>query len=605
MNRPTTNALPPRSLCFLGTCSLWLQANMHITDPLDALCVVELVCDMERRRGRHDDEDGSPTCRCRRAQERTSALTHAVTQLMDQDRLLLRLAMRHAGVTLGQDAAWTWGVLDVFLPARTLVDVLDILLETTSTLASWVEPYRASLTEACGGATLLAMHRQFVSSQISPHLVAQLAPADLVLVHALDLLPDTPLTPFALFVPTFNDALDICPFLVDRSPVRLQHARVMYHAVMPLVVSSDAARDTVDGYAATHVSSPAWLHLKRAELRVSLGASHTAAAAPWPADVGRLSSSLPLLVHCSRVAASPYPHMSLVPDLPIDAGSVPNLVECERGNVPIILSVPHGGSAACRLYGTWQKEHLHMRKPSQTSRKRFTMLADALTVHVGAASVEAFEARTGGLRPYLVIAKFHRKFVDVNRAVDDDAYVPKALAARMYAHYHSTLAHVLQEIWMRFPMHDPLLLDIHGQRAKSDAVLGISNVESKEMLYMGTRNGRTLHAPCHRAFVGDLDTALRDEGWRGTYPKDSAAPERREFLGGYIVQTYGMDKSGADAIQLEMGTHLRGTEMMDVETCVAQRKRTASAMAATMEKHLIRSGFIGPPRPPSASACKL
>ncbi|RQM11746.1 hypothetical protein B5M09_004483 [Aphanomyces astaci] len=111
------------------------------------------------------------------------------------------------------------------------------------------------------------------------------------------------------------------------------------------------------------------------------------------------------------------------------------------------------------------------------------------------ACTETAATLDGNMQPYMVLAKFHRKFVDVNRAIHDDAYVPKkALAARMYAHYHSTLVHVLQDMWLRFPMFDPLLLDIHGQRAKTCPTLGISAVESKDILYTGTRNGRTLHS---------------------------------------------------------------------------------------------------------------
>jgi len=59
--------------------------------------------------------------------------------------------------------------------------------------------------------------------------------------------------------------------------------------------------------------------------------------------------------------------------------------------------------------------------------------------------------------------------------------------------YFRTIIHALQEIWLRFPMFDPLLLDIHGQKASSCPQLNIPSTQSKDLLYIGTQNGATVY----------------------------------------------------------------------------------------------------------------
>ncbi|KAH9111866.1 hypothetical protein AeMF1_013680 [Aphanomyces euteiches] len=578
MERATT---PDAAL--LRECSLYLQAQLLSDAQVDVLHILQLICAKFRAE--------TPPASL------VSELSPIVDDLLAQENQLLNIALRHLSLRLAQDRLWMHQVMESLLPARTCLDV--VLSIDAIALPKWLAPIRALIRDACGGGAYLEQQFVFVSSMIRP-ILNDLSQIDrdllLPLVHKAPEVPSD--TPFSLFIPTLNSSLPLFPLYVSKTlPVRIPRARIGYHPLVPLVVLSESIYDEVDGVALTSTNMP-WLHLKSTELRLYLGISHYPSPSTCPSSETLLD--LPLVVYYSS-KSSPYPHVSLSPELPISSGSVPYLVECQRGNIPIVLSIPHGGSAS--VFGTWQNQHLHLRKPSHTSRKRFTMLSDARTIHVGADTSAILEANTGGLRPYLVIAKFHRKYVDVNRSIHDDAYVPKALAARMYAQYHSTLVHVLQEIWMRFPMQEHLLIDLHGQRAKSCSKLNISHIESKELIYLGTRNGMTLKSPSmmQRNFVGELHDALRVQGYRGVYPPPSmgaTTPERAEFLGGCIVQTYGFQVSGVNAIQLELGTHLRGTDVEDSQVAHQQRTRTASALATAMEKHLVHSRFVMTP-------CKL
>ncbi|RHY13780.1 hypothetical protein DYB28_011003 [Aphanomyces astaci] len=58
-------------------------------------------------------------------------------------------------------------------------------------------------------------------------------------------------------------------------------------------------------------------------------------------------------------------------------------------------------------------------------------------------------------------------------------------------------------------------------------------------------------------------------------------------------RTYGFGVSNVNAMQLELGTHMRGTEVTDddSDTCIHQRKRTAAALATAIQAHLHSTAF--------------
>src|SRR5262245_23656083 len=90
------------------------------------------------------------------------------------------------------------------------------------------------------------------------------------------------------------------------------------------------------------------------------------------------------------------------------------LVTVVEGKLPIILSAPHGGSAPI--------EGVPERKGEGIPHKpgKFVTSRDTGTEELEAAIADAIEARMKK-RPYLVAAKFHRKYCDANR-VAAEAY---------------------------------------------------------------------------------------------------------------------------------------------------------------------------------------
>ena len=156
-----------------------------------------------------------------------------------------------------------------------------------------------------------------------------------------------------------------------------------------------------------------------------------------------------------------------------------------------------------------------------------------------------------GVQPFVVAARFSRKYVDVNRAEADAFDLPAAKP--VYDMYHDRIRVFIREIRQRFPQ-GALLLDIHGQSGDPSVV------------HRGTRNGMTVavlvrrHGPPALIGTNSILGALQSKGYKVFPPNTPTGepPEDRRFNGGYTVRTYGSGNAdGIDAIQIEIGRDLR------------------------------------------------
>ena len=219
-----------------------------------------------------------------------------------------------------------------------------------------------------------------------------------------------------------------------------------------------------------------------------------------------------------------------------------HLVATQRGQLPIILSAPHGGRLA--ISGV----------PERTGKgvSSFRTVQDVNTDRLVERLADALEAKLGK-RPWTVVAQFHRRYADANRPAND-AYESEA-AKPCYDTYHQALhaarADVIQH-WGR-----GLLLDVHGQAAEPKAI------------FRGTQNGSTVTHLVKRfgpeALTGkaSLFGAIADLGIPVIPPVGADAREDSRYGGGFIVRTYGSSGgSTLDAIQLELGRELRSAEVI-------------------------------------------
>ena len=223
------------------------------------------------------------------------------------------------------------------------------------------------------------------------------------------------------------------------------------------------------------------------------------------------------------------------------------------GMLPIILAAPHGGRQP--LAGVASRRGLGV--------PQFTIERDNNTAELAELVAGKIGERLAA-KPFLIIAHFERKYIDVNRA--DAAAYESARAKPYYDAYHRALeaaAHTVRRNW-----NGGLLLDIHGQGAEADTI------------FRGTDNGKSVSALGQRfgreALIGpkSLLGRLAARGYK-IEPGGAAHDRERRYTGGYTTRTYGSHRgSGIDAIQLEFGTNLRSRSNLE---------RTANDLAEAIE----------------------
>ena len=240
----------------------------------------------------------------------------------------------------------------------------------------------------------------------------------------------------------------------------------------------------------------------------------------WPQALGRLFFFVVLICGFVRSGVAADPESFII---------------ARAGNLPILLTAPHGG-----LDGV----------SGVAMRSRGTTATDARTIELTEALATQLQKALGA-QPYVVAARFSRKYIDANRAEAEAFDSPEAKPA--YDTYHDRIRLFIREIRQRFPQ-GALLLDIHGQS------------DDPSVVHRGTRNGTTAaalvrtHGPAALIGTNSIFGALQGKGYKVFPPNTPIGdpPEDRRFNGGYTVHTYGSGNAdGIDAIQIEIGRNLR------------------------------------------------
>lgn len=224
-------------------------------------------------------------------------------------------------------------------------------------------------------------------------------------------------------------------------------------------------------------------------------------------------------------------------------------VAVEMGTLPVVISVPHGGTEAL-------SEVPDLPWGSGAVEVETLELARAIQAEL--------QTRTGQ-RARLVASLASRKQVDPDRPARDAYHHP--LAGAVYARYHEALAAAVQTARSQSP-EGALLVDLHGQSAEVGAVL------------RQTRNGSSadldlLHGP------GGFLAALNGTGIALT-PSQSKIPELSEPESGYILEMFGKEATGGvQAVHLAFGMSFRARP----KTRDAAAARVAQAIVAHLRAH--------------------
>jgi N-formylglutamate amidohydrolase len=237
------------------------------------------------------------------------------------------------------------------------------------------------------------------------------------------------------------------------------------------------------------------------------------------------------------------------------------LVTVQTGTAPVIISAPHGGRKAV---------------PAVPERKgagveKFAKVRDENTAEIADRLVRELEKTLAG-KPFVVIARFERKYLDVNRPADGAYEDPKAKP--YYDHYHAALADACRAVkgkWGR-----GLLIDVHGQVGRADDICrGTNNLKTVTLL-------RERFGPAAVTGPKSVLGYLAGHGYTIFPPCDSKEKEDSRYGGGYIVQTYGSHQAFAiDAIQLELGSKYRMKAVIDTTA-----RDLAAAIGAFAKEYL-------------------
>ena len=217
----------------------------------------------------------------------------------------------------------------------------------------------------------------------------------------------------------------------------------------------------------------------------------------------------------------------------------------EKGTIPLILSVPHGGTLECEIIPKRLNGVLGIdRGTIELTQKLISCIKKISKKRI-----------SKSIMPSYIISDVLRSKIDLNRE-ESKAYIQNSsLAKQIYQFYHKKIKDLILENINSF--NNSLLIDIHGfesnKRPSSfrdvDLILGTNNLETffskpvPKKVWENTIRGKII-----KKFI-ELNIAIAP-----------GHPRRREYVltGGYITQTYGSSKiSKSKTMQIELSDRIR------------------------------------------------
>jgi len=248
-------------------------------------------------------------------------------------------------------------------------------------------------------------------------------------------------------------------------------------------------------------------------------------------------------------------------------------IKFKKGNIPLILSVPHGGILECREIPTRLRGVLGIDKNTIKLTHDLIILLEDL-------SDTYFSLQKS---PSYIISNVRRSKIDLNR-IETEAYLPNSfLAKKLYQFYHGKITELIDYNLMKY--NYSFLLDIHGFE-KRRRPPGYRDVE----IVLGTKNLATIYPE-------PVPIRYRDKNLRGeiikrfidlNVPIAPGHPRRREYIltGGYITQKYGVSEiPGSQTMQIEFSDRIR---IYDKDL----RNKTLKSLADVLLRHFSDIGMI-------------
>ncbi|NVM16468.1 MAG: N-formylglutamate amidohydrolase [Candidatus Lokiarchaeota archaeon] len=225
--------------------------------------------------------------------------------------------------------------------------------------------------------------------------------------------------------------------------------------------------------------------------------------------------------------------------------SINDYFECKKGTIPLIFSVPHGGTTDFnnipdRISGIYGVD-------KDTVRLAFDLMENIRKL---------FHLKSKDIRtPSYIVSKIRRLKIDFNRKESEAFNSKSSLAKEIYISYHNKIYELISYNLNKF--NRSLLVDIHGfekaKRSKGfrdvELVLGTNNLESMFPEKLPKKDwGKNFRGKIVRKF-NDL-----------TIPIAPGYHTRKEYVltGGYIIQKYGASRiKNSQSIQIEFSDTIR------------------------------------------------
>ncbi len=254
----------------------------------------------------------------------------------------------------------------------------------------------------------------------------------------------------------------------------------------------------------------------------------------------------------------------------MDNLEIEKYIKFERGSLPLIISVPHGGTLDINGIPNRTKGVLGIDKATIELAQEFNYILKNLSSNYFSTPQT----------PSSIISKIRRKQIDLNR-MQSEAYSPDShLAEKCYLFYHDKIKELILENINIFNIS--ILLDLHGFE-KNKRPQGYRDVE----IILGTNNLASF-------FSEPVSVKNRANNLRGTIikkfidldiPIAPGHPRRKEYvlMGGYITQKYGASElEKSQAMQIEISDRIR---IYDKEL----RNRVLESLAEVLLSYISKS----------------
>ena len=220
-------------------------------------------------------------------------------------------------------------------------------------------------------------------------------------------------------------------------------------------------------------------------------------------------------------------------------------IEFQKGNIPLILSVSHGGTLECE---------------NIPKRSSGILGIDGKTIEIAKkliALIENFSKQhnTEVKTPSYVISKARRSKIDFNREEKEAFIQESTIAKQIYRFYHEKIEEII--LYNLQVYKHSLLIDLHGfEKANRppgfrdvDVILGTNNLEALFSTTIPRKDwGKNTRDKIVQKFI-ELNV-----------PIAPSHPKRNEYVltGGYITKKYGASQiPRSQAIQIEFSDRIR------------------------------------------------